>query len=76
MMKMSFGRPLKYFFFRDDSRQIVLDYLLNYPLGNNVDYTIEFYISQLEYTVLAGRESAVTMLRMVFKSFPAVSFPQ
>ncbi|XP_058839785.1 small subunit processome component 20 homolog [Topomyia yanbarensis] len=44
---------------------------MGYPLGPNVEHTIQFYISQLEYEVLSGRESAVMMLKTMFLSFPA-----
>ncbi|XP_065094084.1 small subunit processome component 20 homolog isoform X2 [Ochlerotatus camptorhynchus] len=56
---------------REECRQIVLEYLLNYSLGKNIEHIVHFYIRQLEYEVIAGRESAVQMLRMMFKSFPA-----
>lgn len=57
---------------REECRQIVLEYLLNYCIGKNIDHMIHFYVEQLEYETIAGRESAVQMLRMMFKSFPVV----
>lgn len=56
---------------RGECRRVVLDYLVGYPLGSNVEHTINFYVSQLEYEVLSGRESSVLMLQAIFKSFPA-----
>lgn len=56
---------------REECRQIVLEYLLNYSLGTNIEHMLHFYVEQLEYETIAGRESAVQMLRMMFKSFPA-----
>ncbi|XP_062545125.1 small subunit processome component 20 homolog [Armigeres subalbatus] len=55
---------------REDCRQIVLEYLLTYTLGKTIDVTVNFYIGQLEYEVISGRESAVQMLEAIFKSFP------
>ncbi|XP_053694515.1 small subunit processome component 20 homolog [Sabethes cyaneus] len=56
--------------FREECRRVVLDYLIGYPLGSNVEHTVNFYVSQLEYEMLSGRESAVLMLQAMFKSFP------
>nr|XP_029728237.1 small subunit processome component 20 homolog isoform X2 [Aedes albopictus] len=55
---------------REDCRQIVQEYLLNYALGKSIDQTLHFYVSQLEYEMIAGRESAVQMLETIFKLFP------
>ncbi|XP_055540355.1 small subunit processome component 20 homolog isoform X3 [Wyeomyia smithii] len=55
---------------RGECRRVILDYLVGYPLGSNVEHTVNFYVSQLEYEVLSGRESAVLMLQAMFKSFP------
>lgn len=55
---------------REECRQVVLEYLMNYPLGNNVEHAIQFFVSQLDYEEVGGRESAVQMLLMAIKSFP------
>ncbi|XP_058455453.1 small subunit processome component 20 homolog isoform X2 [Malaya genurostris] len=56
--------------FRAECRRVVLEYLLSYPLGPKVELTIQFYVNQLEYEVLSGRESAVLMLKSMFTAFP------
>uniref|UniRef100_A0A1Q3EYM7 Putative u3 small nucleolar rna-associated protein 20 n=1 Tax=Culex tarsalis TaxID=7177 RepID=A0A1Q3EYM7_CULTA len=55
---------------REECRQVGLEYLMNYPLGRNVEQTVQFYVSQLDYEEVGGRESAVQMLLMAIKSFP------
>ncbi|KAL9705380.1 hypothetical protein quinque_008898 [Culex quinquefasciatus] len=55
---------------REECRQVVLEYLMNYPLGINVEQTVQFFVSQLDYEEVGGRESAVQMLLMAIKSFP------
>lgn len=76
-LKIAFYNPLALslyiFLIREDCRQIVQEYLLNYALGKSIDQTLHFYVSQLEYEMIAGRESAVQMLETIFKLFPTVS---
>ena len=54
--------------------QVVIHYLLNYPLGKKITKHIEFYISQLSYEMENGRESALEiMVTLILTSFPQVS---
>lgn len=52
------------------SRQVMLQFLLDYPLGTKLQRYLEFYVSQLSYEYETGRESALEMLESMFSSFP------
>lgn len=58
---------------RSATRPILLSYLMEYPLGKKIDSLIKFYIAQLNYEEISGRDSAILMLGLMFKHFPQVS---
>ncbi|CRK91791.1 CLUMA_CG005422, isoform A [Clunio marinus] len=51
-------------------RPIVLTYLMEYPIGKKIDSLIKFFIGQLNYEEISGRESAILTMGMIFKNFP------
>ncbi|CAH1799075.1 unnamed protein product [Owenia fusiformis] len=51
-------------------RQVALQYLLDYPLGKELKYHLDFYMAQMNYRHEAGRESILEMLATIFSSFP------
>ncbi|XP_064596875.1 small subunit processome component 20 homolog [Liolophura sinensis] len=55
---------------RLQSRQLTLQYLIDYPLGNKLQKHLEFFVTQLEYEMESGRESTLEMLATIFSSFP------
>lgn len=55
---------------RLQSRQVLLHYLMNYPLGKNLKKNLQFYIDHLEYEMDDGRRSAVEMMISMFTAFP------
>ncbi|KAK2714978.1 hypothetical protein QYM36_009836 [Artemia franciscana] len=55
---------------RSQCRQLVLQYLADYPLGKVVIRKIQFFLGQLEYTREEGRMSALEFLCSVFSTFP------
>lgn len=57
---------------RNAIRPVVLIYLMEYPLGIKIDSLLKFFIAQLNYEEISGRQSAVTMLCLIFKGFPEV----
>ena len=58
---------------RLQSRQTILQYMLDYSLGERrLTKLLEFYIVQLEYDYENGRESALEMLATIFNTFPMV----
>lgn len=58
---------------RLQSRLVCLQYLLEYPLGKKLDNFVSFYVSQLNYELQPGRESALEMIHSFVNSFPLVS---
>ncbi|CAL1546796.1 unnamed protein product [Lymnaea stagnalis] len=55
---------------RLQSRQVILFYLMNYPLGKAMRSHLYFYIDHLEYEMEDGRESALEMMISMFTTFP------
>jgi U3 small nucleolar RNA-associated protein 20 len=58
---------------REEARTAFVEYLLEYPLGKGLDTHLNFVVSQLEYEVTSGRESAVEILSSIFTKFPEVN---
>lgn len=58
---------------RLQSRQVLHQFIMEYPLGKKLDMHVSFYISQLSYEVQLGRESALEMIQSLISSFPMVS---
>lgn len=54
------------------SLQVMLQYLLDYPLGKKLRNHLEFLVSQLEFEYESGRESAMEMMATIFSAFPQV----
>ena len=52
--------------------QVIMSFLLDYPLGKKVRGHIEFFVSQLNFELQTGRESTLEMLATIFSSFPQV----
>lgn len=53
-----------------ESKGIIVNYLMDYPLGKKIEGFIEFFISNLNYELQSGRESAITILHSITKRFP------
>lgn len=58
---------------RTQARQTFYQYLMDYPIGKALNGHIQFYLSQLEYEVQNGRESALEMITILIKTLPPVS---
>lgn len=58
---------------RTQARQTFYQYLMDYPLGKALNGHIQFFLSQLEYEVQNGRESALEMITSLIKTLPPVS---
>lgn len=58
---------------RLQARLTCLQYILEYSLGKKLDNFVSFYLSQLNYEVQFGRESALEMIEGFINSFPIVS---
>ncbi|XP_073974567.1 small subunit processome component 20 homolog isoform X2 [Rhodnius prolixus] len=55
---------------RLQARQVMLHFLMEYSLGNRVEYFVSFYLSQLNYSHETGRASSLEMLRNITNAFP------
>lgn len=55
---------------RAESKGIIVNYLMEYPLGKKVEGFIEFFISNLNYELQTGRNSAISILHSIVKRFP------
>lgn len=55
---------------RHEAKAIIVNYLLEYPLGKKVEGFMEFFVSNLGYEVRSGRESAINILHSMAKRFP------
>ncbi|XP_022111823.1 small subunit processome component 20 homolog [Acanthaster planci] len=51
-------------------RQVVLNFLLDYPLGSQLEHYLQFFVIQLNFDLETGRESTLEMLATIFSSFP------
>lgn len=58
---------------RLQSRLVLHQFIMEYPLGKKLDTHVSFYISQLSYELQSGRESALEMIQSLINSFPMVS---
>lgn len=55
---------------RQESKGIIVNYLMEYPLGKKVKGFLEFFITNLSYELPPGRESAINILHSIAKRFP------
>lgn len=55
---------------RADSKAIMVNYLMNYPLGKKIDKFLQFFIANLNYELCSGRESAIQIIQAIIKRFP------
>uniref|UniRef100_A0A1B0FCE8 Uncharacterized protein n=1 Tax=Glossina morsitans morsitans TaxID=37546 RepID=A0A1B0FCE8_GLOMM len=57
---------------RDEARQLMITYVMEYPLHKKIDQIIKFFTVQLCYSLAAGRLSAIALLESIIKKFPSV----
>lgn len=50
--------------------QVVLQYMVDYPLGKKLMRYVEFFLKQLDYEKESGRLSAIEFLVSLFNTFP------
>lgn len=58
---------------RQQARNVFHQFLMDYPLGKKLEKYITFYLSQLNYELDFGRQSALDMILSLIQSFPLVS---
>ncbi|XP_067627368.1 small subunit processome component 20 homolog [Eurosta solidaginis] len=57
-------------FVRNEARNILLTYIMEYSLKKRVDQTLKFFTVQLFYPVPTGRRSVIEFLHTLIKKFP------
>ncbi|XP_058979679.1 small subunit processome component 20 homolog [Musca domestica] len=55
---------------RDESRNLLTTYVMEYPLNKKVDHIVKFFTVQLCFSLSAGRLSAIEFICTVIKKFP------
>lgn len=55
---------------RQEAKSIIVNYLMEYPLGKKVDNLLKFFINNLNYEVASGRESVIQIIHLIIKRFP------
>lgn len=59
---------------RKQARAVFYSYLMEYPLGKQVEKYISFFTTQLSYEMQPGRLSTLEMIHAIITGFPLVSF--
>ncbi|XP_073844467.1 small subunit processome component 20 homolog [Musca autumnalis] len=57
---------------RDEARNLLTTYVMEYPLNKKVDHIVKFFSVQLCYSLSAGRLSAIEFICTIIKKFPLV----
>ncbi|XP_054739272.1 small subunit processome component 20 homolog [Anastrepha obliqua] len=57
-------------FVRDEARNILVIYVMEYPLKKRVDQIVKFFTVQLRYSLPSGRQSVIQFLHSIIKKFP------
>lgn len=57
-------------FVRDEARNILVTYIMEYPLKKRVDQIVKFFTVQLRYSLPSGRQSVIKFLHTLIKKFP------
>uniref|UniRef100_A0A1I8QDT5 Uncharacterized protein n=1 Tax=Stomoxys calcitrans TaxID=35570 RepID=A0A1I8QDT5_STOCA len=55
---------------RDEARNLLTIYVMEYPLNKRVDHIVKFFSAQLCYSLSAGRLSAIEFICIMIKKFP------
>ncbi|XP_044750615.1 small subunit processome component 20 homolog [Coccinella septempunctata] len=55
---------------RNQARDVFHKYLMDYPLGKELEKHVSFYLSQTSFELQYGRESALAMLKTLIVTFP------
>ncbi|ALC42798.1 CG4554 [Drosophila busckii] len=55
---------------REESRTILLTYIMEYPLQKRIDQILKFMSVQLAYSQTSGRLSAIQFMQMIINQFP------
>lgn len=55
---------------RTEAKRLLVNYLMNYPLGKKIDGFFNFFVTNLSYETIAGRDAAIQILHKIINRFP------
>lgn len=55
---------------RTEAKRLLVNYLMNYPLGKKIDGYFNFFVSNLNYETIAGRDATIQILHKIVNRFP------
>lgn len=55
---------------RTEAKRLLISYLLDYPLGTKIDGYITFFVTNLDYATISGRDASIQILHKIVNRFP------
>ncbi|KAJ6643478.1 Small subunit processome component 20 like [Pseudolycoriella hygida] len=55
---------------RTEAKRLLINYLMNYPLGKKIDGYFNFFVTNLNYETISGRDAAIQILHKIVNRFP------
>lgn len=55
---------------RTEAKRLLINYLMNYPLGKKIDGYFNLFVSNLNYETISGRDAAIQILHKIVNRFP------
>lgn len=55
---------------RTEAKRLLVNYLMNYPLGKKIDGYFNFLVTNLNYETISGRDAAIQILHKIVNRFP------
>lgn len=55
---------------RTEAKRLLINYLMNYPLGKKIDGYFNFFVTNLSYETISGRDAAIQILFKIVNRFP------
>ncbi len=55
---------------RTEAKRLLVNYLMNYPLGKKIDGYFNMFVTNLSYETISGRDAAIQILHKIVNRFP------
>lgn len=55
---------------RKEAKRLLVNYLMNYPLGKKIDGYFNLFVTNLNYETISGRDAAIQILHKIVNRFP------